>query len=120
MNPEQRNIPSWAERERWADMAWIWQNLPLFHFAAVESFRKAGRGAIVVDTTSVASGDGHPCAYFNAEAIHRYGDGGIDQLVEQYLPHEELVVVLIKPADRTSAYRVRALPPEEQTAITRS
>ena len=56
MAAELNNIPAWAERERWNDLAWIASNLPSFWSAAIE----------------------------------------------------ELVVILLKEQQRTSAYRVRA------------
>ena len=44
-------IPDWAERERWADLAWISDNLPAFHSAASIAYEVLGRGAVVVETT---------------------------------------------------------------------
>ena len=119
MHPERNNLPSWAERERWSDLAWISSQLPLFHSVATLAFQSLGRGAIVVDTTSRATGAGHPCDYFTEEAIQRYEDKDINRLVTQYDPHDELVIVLLKAESRTSSYRLRSLPPEADLTTTR-
>jgi hypothetical protein len=119
MTLERNNLPSWAERDRWTDLAWINSQLPLFHSAATLAFQRLGRGAIVVDTTSTATGDGHPCAYFTEEAIQRYEDAHINRLVTQYDPHDELVIVLLKAESRTSSYRIFSLPPGSDLTATR-
>jgi hypothetical protein len=119
MTPERNSLPSWAERERWADLAWISSQLPLFHTAAALAFQSLGRGAIVVDTTFVATGDGHPCDYFTEEAIQRYEDDDINRLVTQYVPHDELVIVLLKAENRTSSYRLRSRLPGADLITTR-
>ena len=107
--PEQP-IPDWAERERWADLAWIADNLSAFHSAASIAYQVLGRGAVVVETTYRTQDGGHPESYLTQEQIIRYEDTDIDRLITGYTPEEELVVVLLKEAHRTSAYRVRAYP----------
>jgi hypothetical protein len=119
MTSERNNLPSWAERERWSDLAWISSQLPTFHMAATMAFEDLGRGAIVVDTTSNATGNDHPCAYFPEEAIQRYEDADINRLVTQYDPHDELVIVLLKAESRTSSYRLHSRPPEADFTTTR-
>lgn len=109
---EQQPIPDWAERERWADLAWIADNLPAFHSAAGIAYEVLGRGAVVVETTYHTQDGGHPAAYLTQEQISRYEDADIDCLIAGYTPEEELVVILLKEAQRTSAYRVRAQFPE--------
>ena len=119
MTPERNHIPSWAERERWTDLAWISPQLPLFHMAATLAFEDLGRGAIVVDTTSIVAGDRHPCAYFPEEAIQRYEDEDINRLVTHYDPDDELVVILLKAESRTSSYRLRGRLPGADLTTTR-
>ena len=119
MTPEGYDIPSWAERERWTDLAWIFSQLPLFRSAAGMSFRSLGRGAIVVDTTARTAGERLPCAYFTAEAIQRYEDEDINRLVTHYDPSDELVVVLLKSQSRSSSYRIRSQLPGTDPAATR-
>jgi hypothetical protein len=57
MTPENRDMPDWAQRERQADLGWMWigciraENLDAFSAIASVAFEDEGRGAIVVDTT---------------------------------------------------------------------
>ena len=87
--------------------------------AATLAFEDLGRGAIIVDTTSIAAGDRHPCAYYPEEAIQRYEDKDINRLVTQYDPHDELVVILLKAESRTSSYRLRGRQPGAELTATR-
>ena len=107
-NYHEQSIPDWAERERWADLGWIADNLPAFHSAASIAYEVLGRGAVVVETTYRTQDGGHPAAYLTQEQIARYEDADIDRLVAGYTPEEELVVILLKEAHRTSAYRLRS------------
>ncbi len=110
-------LPDWAQRERWADLAWIADNLPAFHSAASIAYEALGRGAVVVETTYLAQDGGHPAAYLTQDQIARYEDVDIDRLIAGYVPEEELVVVLLKAALHTSAYRVRARFPEDASPL---
>lgn len=111
-NYREHPLPDWSERERWSDLAWITDNLPAFHSAAGIAYEVLGRGAVVVETTYHTQDGDHPAAYLTQEQIARYEDKDIDRLVTGYIPEEELVVILLKEAQRTSAYRVRAWLPE--------
>ena len=113
MTPEKINLPAWAERERWNDLAWIATNLPAFWSAAILAYQDLGRGAIVVETNFRVPQGGHPIAYLTEEQIARYEDEHINRLVTGYTPEEELVVILIKERQRTSAYRLRAALPDQ-------
>ena len=114
MTPEKTNLPAWAERERWNDLAWIATNLPAFWSAAILAYQELGRGAIVVETNFRAPQGGHPAAYLTKEQIARYEDEDINRLVTGYTPEEELVVILLKEQQRTSAYRLRATTPSQE------
>lgn len=116
---QERNnhIPDWAHRERWADLAWITDNLPNLHAAAGIAYEALGRGAVVIETTYHTQDGGHPAAYLTQAEIARYEDIAIDRLIAGYTPEEELVVILLKEAQRTSAYRVRARLPEEASLL---
>ena len=107
------SIPDWVQRERWVDLAWIADNLPNLHSAASIAYESGGRGAIIVETTYHTSDGSHPAAYMTQSEAARYEDSDIDRLLAGYTPEEELVVILLKDARRTSAYRVRAWLPEE-------
>jgi hypothetical protein len=71
---------------------------------------------VVVETTYHTHDGGHPAAYLTQDQIAHYEDADIDRLIAGYTPEEELVVILLKEAQRTSAYRVRARFPEEAPA----
>ena len=99
-------IPDWGWRERKGDLQWIVQNLHVFWTMATAGLQEHGRGAIVVDTTSRPTGQGHPFGYFPQESAAQFGIADIDRMVREYDPESELVTVLLKPAGRTSTYRV--------------
>ena len=113
MTAEQNNLPAWAERERWTDLAWISNHLPNFWSAAILSYQELGRGAIVVETNFRMREGSHPAAYLTEEQIAGYEDEAINRLITGYTPEEELVVILVKEQQRTSAYRVRASLPSQ-------
>ena len=71
-------IPSWAERERIGDLAWLGENLPGLWSAAQTAFETEGRGALVVDTTARPTSAGHPFGYFSQEQVG--GFGGRDEI----------------------------------------
>ncbi len=58
-----------------------------------------GRGAIVVDTASRPTGEGHPFGYFPQEVVEEGNDKDIKRLVHEYDPTIEIIVVLLKPDD---------------------
>jgi len=75
VTPENYHTPDRALRERQADLGWIVGNLDLFWTAAIAAFEDAGRGAIVVDTTSQpVPGAGHSFAYFSQEQVEDHGN----------------------------------------------
>ncbi len=110
MSPETKQIPDWATQERQQDMAWIGENLNLFWQTASMGARLVGRGAIFVDVEARPMGSGNLFSYFTQTDIEQYEDEDINRLVAQYEPDTELVVVLLKPEQRTSSYRVRLQP----------
>lgn len=119
MTPESHIIADWVDHERQADFGWICENLDLFWSAAVLAFEDTGRGAIVVDITSLPlPGIGHRFGYFSQELVEECGDEDTRRMVAEYDPGQELVLVLLKPSDRSSTYRIgtHATPTEEPSA----
>jgi len=109
------DMPDWARKERQADMGWIDENVHIFWPTAVAGFQDTGRGAIVVDTTSQPiEGAGNPFAYFPQAFMEMYDHEDTKQLVREYNPQQEMVVMLLKNHDRTSAYRIRLQRDREQ------
>ena len=101
-----QRIPAWARQERWSDMAWIAENMHVFWPAAQQQYQTLGRGAIVVDTTLRPTGAGHPFTYYSQEQINQTDDADAQRMVREYDPETELVIVLLKPQDRVSVYRM--------------
>lgn len=108
-------IPEWAARERLSDMAWIAENLHLFWPAARAAYAELGRGAITVDTTDSATGDGHPYWYLTQEQLAALGDADSLRMVATYDPTWELVTMLLKIEERVSTYRI-GVPGAQRTA----
>lgn len=114
-----KQIPEWARKERESDLAWIGENLHVFLPAAQQGFRDSGRGALVIDTTTLVrheQGMSHPF-FFLAEKAIEEKESLVDALrmVRAYDPSWELVTVLLKPQDRESTYRIGVpdLKPQE-------
>ena len=108
MTLERRHIPDWAMRERKRDMEWIGENLHIFWPVAMAAFAEQGRGAIVVDTTSRPTGRGHPFGYFPQAEVEQKDDEDIKRMVREYDSQQEFVVVMLKPDEHISTYRVHA------------
>jgi len=108
---ERHELPDWEQEECQRDIDWITEHMPLFWTAATSAFRGGGRGAIIVDTTSLAvEGMGHPFGYFLQATIEEIDDDNVKQTVRAYQPERECVIVLLKPENRANTYRVQAIP----------
>ena len=68
---EGRRLPAWAERERTGDLAWIKETLHVFWPVAQQGYEEHGRGAVVVDTTSRPTGEGHPFGYLPQAVVEQ-------------------------------------------------
>ena len=75
---------------------------------APAAFAEQGRGAIVVDTTSRPTGEGHPFGYMPQAEVESRDDEDIKRMVREYDPQQQFVVVMLKPHDHISTYRVQA------------
>lgn len=111
MPPQERldrsqGFPEWAKRERASDLSWIGENLHIFWPAAQKGFQEAGRGAIVVDTTTRPTGQGNPFLYLAEAGIEKLNDADALRMVRAYDPTWEFVAMLFKSRDRVSTYRV--------------
>ena len=115
---ERRPLPPWAERERTEDLAWIGENLQEFWTVAHSGFEAEGRGALVIDIVAMATGTGHQFGYVSQEQIRPFGGKDEIRMVAAYDPSWELVIVLLKPRNRISSYRV-GIPGQRSKAPTR-
>jgi len=102
-------IPEWAVQERLSDLAWIQENLDVFWPAAQAQYRRAGRGAIVVDTTIRPTGAGNPFTYLAQAEVDKTLDHEAQRIVREYDPDTEMVIVLFKQKGRISVYRCRPM-----------
>jgi hypothetical protein len=107
MPSTERPIPEWARNERLHDQMWVQSNMGSFFTVASLSFIESGRGAIIVDATTQFANMGHPFTYFTQEMIDQDLDEDTQRMVEEYDPEKELVIVLLKPEEKVSTYRVR-------------
>jgi hypothetical protein len=112
MSPEPlRRFPNWAERERQGDMRWIGDNLHILWPAAKSGYESLGRGAVVIDATSQpVPGLGNPFTYMSRTDLEPLHDEDVQRMMREYDPTQEVVVMLLKTRQRTSAYRVRPQP----------
>jgi len=111
---DRQQIPDWARRERLGasqaprDFEWIGENLDNFWPFARYACRELGRGAIVVDTTlQPAEEGGHPFGYLSGDDLAQFNDQDTTRMVMEYDPESEFVILLWKPDDRTSTYRIK-------------
>lgn len=123
----ERRIPPWAAEKRLWDLTWIAENMHLFWPVAQTRYQADGRGAIVVDTTHQPLADkGNPFIFCTQDQLsEELGDDDVQRMVKQYDPQQGLVVVLLKPLQRLSVYRVMLPgvignePPSRQTTLRR-
>lgn len=105
-------VPDWARLQREADLDWIGEILPILWPLAQAQFKAYGRGAVVIDTTSVPlEGAGHPIMYCPASLINETGSEDERRMVAQYDPNKELLVILIKQGYTVSTYRLQEVNP---------
>ena len=114
---ERQPIPQWAERERTDDLAWIGENLQGYWKAARSGYEADGRGALVADTTVKPTGGGHPFGYVAQKQIRQFGGHDEIRMVAAYDPSWEMVIVILKPKDRISSYRV-GIPGQQSKPTT--
>lgn len=103
MTPEREAPSTWVRR---IDLDWIEQNFDVFQAAVRKVYDHVGRGAVVIDVTMPPVDDGHPFSYWPQSDLQEKQDDEVNRLVQEYLPQEELVVILLKPQKQVHAYRV--------------
>jgi hypothetical protein len=65
---------------------------------------------VIVDTTVQPDPNaGHPMCYVPRELAEQTGDDDVARMLEEYAPEREFIVLLLKPEERTSIYRVQAV-----------
>jgi hypothetical protein len=106
MSAEQNKLTDWAAKERVTDLAWIQENIHIFHQLALEEYEDYGRGLVVINTLSHIQGQGHAFGYLPQEVVNKLDNEIAKQYVNEYNPKEEIVIALLKPMKHQSTYRV--------------
>jgi hypothetical protein len=105
-----KHIPEWAVKERSHDLSWIGENLHVFWPAALQGFQDFGRGAVVIDATTLVGyedGMSNPFVYLTEKVIEdKRSFVDALRMVRSYDPSWEFIAVLLKPEDRESTYRI--------------
>ncbi len=96
------------------DQKWITENLYVFEPAAKTWFAEQGRGALLVDITVAPEGKGNPLKYAPQMFIDQHGSEDDQRMVREYDPEREFVLVMLKPNERVSTYRVRRQKGKEE------
>jgi hypothetical protein len=112
MTPE-KNIDLHPEAQRELELAWIDQNIPLFSAKALGYFGLIGRGAIIVDAATNPLSEGPLFTYFSKEQTEHIADVDLNEMVDDYDPEKEFVVLLLLPKNQTRAYRI-GIPVKEE------
>ena len=94
--------PEHDNSERQREQEWLEENRPFFYTASVVAAEQIGRGALIVDTTTQLPHGGHPMSYRPEGEIE--ADSALHTLLQQYDPHREFVVTLLKPEGQTSTH----------------
>lgn len=115
MTPE-KNIDLHTEAQHELELDWIGQNSALFSSKASGYFGLVGRGAIIVDAATKPLSAGPLFTYFSKEQMEHITDVDINEMVDDYDPDEEFVVLLLLPKNQTRAYRIDIPVKEELLA----
>ena len=105
MTPE-LNTVSCPEAQRQLGLDWIGQNSALFSAKAAGYFGLVGRGAIIVDLAAKHLSEGPLFTYFSKEQMEHIADVDINDMVDDYEPDEEFVVLLLLPENQKRTYRI--------------
>ena len=92
----------------------------VFLLAAQQGFRDAGRGALVIDTTTLVrreKGMSHPFVYLPEKALEEKESlADALRMARAYDPSWEFVSVLLKPQERESTYRI-GVPSQKPNSV---
>ena len=112
---QEKNIDQYAEAQRELEMAWAGQNAVLFSAKATGYFGLVGRGAIIVDAAAKPLSDGPLFTYFSKEQMEHFVDVDVNDMVDEYNPDKEFVVLFLLPQNQTRAYRINI--PEKEALL---
>lgn len=112
MGEREKNIsrqpePENGDKER--ELNWVEENRAFLYAISTTVAAQVGRGALFVDTTTQLPGRGHPLSYRVEGEIEP--DEMLQNLLQEYDPHREFIVTLLKADGQASTYLGKA--PEE-------
>jgi hypothetical protein len=110
-----RNRPEYGhnlDQEQLFDLAWIEVHLSTFATVAREQFARHGRGVIVVDVNMIVLPTvDHLVWYLPQSVVAEIRDSELlQEMVREYPPEREMVIVLLKAGGKIHMYRMM-MPP---------
>lgn len=107
MAKENIELTDWTSKEYEADRTWIDENLPVLRNAALSEYDEIGPGAVFIDTREYDEGkNSHPFYYLSQANIEELENEETKQVISEYSPNQELVIVLIKTGERECVYKI--------------
>ncbi len=97
------------ENKNQAELVWLEENLTIFWPAAHFGYEQQGRGAIIIDASSVPLGDDTQFHYAEQAIIEAGEDEAshrLAQLVSEYDPERQFLTAIIKPNMEVSTYQI--------------
>ncbi|MBK8903078.1 MAG: hypothetical protein IPM53_17950 [Anaerolineaceae bacterium] len=88
--------------DRKQELGWIEENRALFYTISTVAAEIIGRGLLIVDTTIQRPQGGHPISYRTEGEIE--SNETLEKLLQEYNPHREFIVTVLKPNGQTSTY----------------
>lgn len=106
MSTEIDTLSNWHEKASEAELAWINENLPAFQQFVIEQYDDQGRGAILVNTGFTSEEQGHPYWYLPQAVIEDISNEQDIQLIRNYDPLKEIVIIFQKAESPTITHRI--------------
>ena len=107
---EKPAITTWSAKEQEVDLAWIGENLAVFKETALVEYDEQGPGLIIVHTYKQLEEGGHLYGYLSQMVVEQFENERVTQLVREYDPKTETVIMLLKADYQENTYRVRFDP----------
>jgi hypothetical protein len=108
MNPESKDKLNQISQEL-LDQDLIEENRALFWLVATVACEQSEHGALMVDLREPSTEGGYPFSYLTKGEIE-FKDDHLDNLLREYDPHREFVIVFSRPDERFNVYLGKAPP----------
>ena len=107
MNPEHKNKPDQISQEHLRDQGLIEKNRALFWLVSTVAYEQSEPGALVVDMEEPSTEGEYPFSYLTKGEIE-IKDEHLDNLLREYDPHREFVIVFSRVNERFNVYMGKA------------